>query len=200
MVADRMELCNNAVEFKWSWVRSMLNYVENGQLQQLIGMIGGSNIGSGNDSWKWKYEASGEFSVANVKKVLNSVARVRPSKVFEWNNWVPKKVALVAWRAEMERLPAKLALSARNIPVQNQLCAMCGEYEESSEHLFVSCHFAQIIWQNIVGWCTVPPIIAFDVKDLLMLHGFSPGSGKKRKAFYAIVLVSFWSQSRLKGE
>ncbi|XP_022031670.1 uncharacterized protein LOC110932658 [Helianthus annuus] len=116
---------------------------------------------------------------------------MRPSRVFEWNNWVPKKVAIVAWRSEMERLPTKCALSIRNIPVQNQRCMLCSEYDETSEHLFVSCHFAQTIWQNIAGWCRMPPIIAFDVKDLLELHGFSTGSKKKKKAINAIVLVTF---------
>ncbi|XP_022018936.1 uncharacterized protein LOC110918968 [Helianthus annuus] len=139
-----------------------------------------------------------EFQV--LKKILSSHNRVQPIRVFDWNNWVPKKVAIVAWRAEMERLPTKCALSNRNINVQNRFCSLCGDFDETSEHLLVACHFAQVIWKNIAYWCKIPLIIAFDIKDLLVLHGFSPGSRKRKKTLYAIILVAIWSIWKMRNE
>ncbi|XP_022020167.1 uncharacterized protein LOC110920252 [Helianthus annuus] len=134
------------------------------------------------------------------KKILSDVNRVRPDKVFEWNNWVPKKVGMVAWRAEMERLPTRCALAARNISVQNRTCVMCGNDDETSEHIFVSCQFAQLIWQNVATWCTIPPIIAFEIKDLLTLHEICSGSAKKIKALYAVILVTLWNIWKSRNE
>ncbi|XP_022024071.1 uncharacterized protein LOC110924362 [Helianthus annuus] len=100
----------------------------------------------------------------------------------------------------MERLPTKCALARRNVPVQNQLCVLCGDYEETSEHVFVSCQFAQTIWQNLAGWCMIPPVIAFGIGDLLTLHESSSGSRKIRKVIHALVLVTFWSIWKARNE
>ncbi|XP_022031149.1 uncharacterized protein LOC110932099 [Helianthus annuus] len=141
------------------------------RMGQLMGLIGGMATTFGTDKWYWKYEGSG-----------------------------PKKVGIVAWRVEMERLPTKCALAALSIPVQSRSCVLCGNYDETSEHIFVSCQFAQMIWQNIAGWCMIPPIIAFDIKDLLTLHEISSGSSRKKKALCVVMLVTFWSIWKTRNE
>ncbi|XP_035839068.1 uncharacterized protein LOC118486612 [Helianthus annuus] len=142
----------SSFQLNWNWSCSQFNVVESDQLQQLISLLDCVNLQVGRDYWCWNYDPSGCFSVSGLKSLLGSANRERPNRVFEWNNWVPKKVAIMAWRSEMEKLPTKCALSARNIPVQDLRCLLCNEYDESSEHLFVSCHFTQIIWQNIASW------------------------------------------------
>ncbi|XP_021986989.1 uncharacterized protein LOC110883581 [Helianthus annuus] len=100
----------------------------------------------------------------------------------------------------MERLPTKSALRSRNIMVLSNLCVHCGNFVETCEHIFVTCQFAQVIWQNIADWCRIPPIIAFDVKDLLDLHGGASNGRKKKKALHAVVLVTFWSLWKMRNE
>ncbi|MFS7926582.1 putative reverse transcriptase zinc-binding domain-containing protein [Helianthus anomalus] len=173
---------SGVVVFNWRWSRPELNLSEQAELQQLENGLAATNLTSGCDRTSWNYDEAGEFRVSSLKEIISTHNRVRPSRVFEWNNWVPKKVAIVAWRAEMERLPTKCALSNRNIALQNRICPLCGNYEETSNHLFVACHFAQIIWQYIADWCKIPPIIAFEFKDLMELHGSGPGSRKKEKS------------------
>ncbi|MFS7955598.1 hypothetical protein Hanom_Chr07g00644501 [Helianthus anomalus] len=63
-------------------------------------------------------------------------------------------------------------------------------FKVTSEHLFVACHFKQILWQNIALWCRIPPIVAFDFKDLMNLYDFSPGSRNRKKAMHAVVLTT----------
>ncbi|XP_022041395.1 uncharacterized protein LOC110943975 [Helianthus annuus] len=151
------------------------------------------------DIWKWRYEADGVFTVGSIKYILSSVGRSSPENVFEWNSWVPKKVCIVAWRAEMERLPTKSALARRNVPVPDQLCVLCGDYVESCDHVFVSCHFAQTVWQNLAAWLKMQPVIAFGIKDLLTLHASISGS-RKRKVVHAIALVAFWCVWKLRND
>ncbi|XP_022041740.1 uncharacterized protein LOC110944385 [Helianthus annuus] len=200
LVEDRVGFSDAGPLFIWAWVRASLDVNECHQLQQLESLIESLAVNVGVDRWCWKYDANGSFNVASIKKILSSVNRDSQARAFEWNNWVPKKVAIVAWRADMERLPTKCALSARNIPVQDQFCVLCGEYEETSEHLFAACHFAQSIWLNIADWCRIPPIITFGFEDLLSLHEISPGSSKKRKIIHAVVLVAVWSIWKLRNE
>ncbi|KAJ0480923.1 putative reverse transcriptase zinc-binding domain-containing protein [Helianthus annuus] len=156
-------------------------------------------MSTASDKWKWRFEVDGVFSVASIKNILCSAGRVRPENVFEWNNWVPKKVCIVAWRVEMERLPTKSALARRNVPIPNQSCVFCGVYVESCDHVFVSCHFAQMVWQNLAGWLRMQPIIAFGIQDLLTLHGSSSGS-RRKKAILAIILVAFWCIWKTRNE
>ncbi|XP_021995756.1 uncharacterized protein LOC110892933 [Helianthus annuus] len=181
-------------------VRPIFDGVETIQLQQLRNLIGGLVLTTGTDRWAWKYELNGIFNVASLKKILSSVNRIRLVRIFEWNNWVSKKVGFVAWRAEMERLPTKHALSVQNVPVLDQMCVLCGDCIETSEHIFVSCQFAQMIWQNLAGWCMIPPIFAFGINGLLTLHETSSGSRKMRKALHAVALVTFWSLWKSRNE
>ncbi|KAF5790976.1 putative RNA-directed DNA polymerase [Helianthus annuus] len=199
LVADRWVTSSSGHEFNWAWASPELGTVAANQLHQLMSMINGRMVSMGPDLWKWNPEGNGCFSVASIKKSLSSVGRVISDRVFEWNNWVPKKVGIVAWRAEMERLPTRSALARRNVPVPNQLCVLCGEYEETCDHIFVSCHFAQSVWQNIAVWCKIPPIIAFGINDLLSLHVSIPGS-KRRKAVHAIVMVAIWSIWKIRND
>ncbi|XP_022027114.1 uncharacterized protein LOC110928407 [Helianthus annuus] len=99
----------------------------------------------------------------------------------------------------MERLPTMAALARRNVPVPNQMCVLCGDYAETCDHIFVSCHFAQSIWQNLAIWCRMPPIIAFGIKDLLTLHG-PRSSSRESKAIHAVILVTFWSIWKVRNE
>ncbi|KAF5772602.1 putative reverse transcriptase zinc-binding domain-containing protein [Helianthus annuus] len=83
---------------------------------------------------------------SEYKKQLQNARFNSPEYVFRWNSWVPKKVGIVAWRAILERLPTRCSLSHRNIDVPSTLCPLCGDDQETAEHLFVTCGFAQHVW------------------------------------------------------
>ncbi|XP_035842805.1 uncharacterized protein LOC118489214 [Helianthus annuus] len=200
LVEDRLQLNSAGPHFNWVWIRPDLGPVAAVQLQQLQ-LLTGCWVGSGKkDCWKWNYDNNGIFTVAGIKGILSSANRTVPNNVFLWSNWVPKKVGLVAWRAEMERLPTRRALANRNIPVPNQMYVLCSDYVESCEHVFVSCHYAQMLWQNLAMWCGLPPIIAFGINDLLTLQDSASGSRRKRKVVHAIILVTFWSIWKMRNE
>ncbi|MFS7930782.1 putative RNA-directed DNA polymerase [Helianthus anomalus] len=200
MLVDRMSMGEAGPVFSWAWVQPDLDGNCQNQLLQLESLVNGPNMGLGRDLWKWQNAQDGGFSVAGIKKILGSANRVAPAKLFKWNSWVPKKVSIVAWRAAMERLPTKCALAIRNISVQNNLCALCGDYAETSEHLFVACQFAQIVWQNIADWCNIPPIYAFELNDVLSIHETCSGNSTKKKGIHAVVLVSIWSIWKLRND
>ncbi|KAM0028414.1 putative RNA-directed DNA polymerase [Helianthus debilis subsp. tardiflorus] len=152
------------------------------------------------DVWDWCHDTSGTFSVASIKQISASASRSLPEYLFVWNRFVPKKVGIVVWRALSERLPTRVALAARNIYIADSQCLFCGEYEETSEHIFVSCQFSQSIWLIVTQWCRIPPIIAFSLKDIIDCYSCVNGSKEKKKIINAIVQVVIWCLWRMRND
>ncbi|XP_076939869.1 uncharacterized protein LOC143608822 [Bidens hawaiensis] len=145
-------------------------------------------------------DASREFSVASLKNKLIELTYFRPSYKFGWNNWVPNKVCILAWRSELERLPVLTELAKRNIGTNSVLCPVCGDLEETVEHCFVTCGLAQSVWQAISLWCKIPSIFAFSIRDLLAIYKYVKFPRKKTKMFHAICLVSFWCLWKVRND
>uniref|UniRef100_A0A251TWR6 Putative reverse transcriptase zinc-binding domain-containing protein n=1 Tax=Helianthus annuus TaxID=4232 RepID=A0A251TWR6_HELAN len=102
------------------------------QLLQLVNDFVGSDR---KDEWRWVLDGSGKFTVRSIKEHLVLHRYSIPEYVHRWNNWVPKKVGILTWRANLDRLPTRCALARRNINVPNVLCPMCGEAQETTEHI-----------------------------------------------------------------
>ncbi|XP_022031509.1 uncharacterized protein LOC110932487 [Helianthus annuus] len=165
-----------------------------------MALLGQPGLTGDSDRWIWTLDGSGAFSVQCVKAALKRQQHVPSPYTIKHNNWVPKKVEILAWRAEMERLPTKCALERRNINVGSILCPICSEHNETAEHLLVSCGFAQAIWQAISLWLKIPPIFAFGLKDILELHNFVGVSLKSKKAVYAVCLSVMWCVWKARNE
>ncbi|XP_076911244.1 uncharacterized protein LOC143569147 [Bidens hawaiensis] len=146
----------------------------------------------GEDRLVWALEDNGEFSIKGLKCTFNTNWEAEGSYQFEWNNLVAKKVGILAWRAEMERIPTLFSLLKRSIMVASVVCSLCEEEVESAEHLFVSCPFAQSVWSIIDTWCKVPAIFTFSVRDLLEMHKYSRLPKRMAKAFHAVCLTTIW--------
>ncbi|MFS7897453.1 putative reverse transcriptase zinc-binding domain-containing protein [Helianthus anomalus] len=199
-VSDRVTWGLDGVNFTWEWRNQVMSSEEEVQFQNFILLLCSFNVGAARDEWIWKPYPSAGFSVAVIKNTAAAYNRSVPEHVFLWNNCIPKKVGIVSWRASMERLPTRVALAARNIQVGDTRCPLCAEYDETSEHLFVSCYFAQVIWSVITQWCKSPPLIAFSFKDVLKYHLTVGGSKRKKKVINAITQIVVWSVWRMRNE
>lgn len=73
------------------------------------------------------------------------------------------------------------------------VCSCCFASNETTDHLFASCHLATMIWQHISSWCRIPSIQATSFVELASLHEDVPGNDVKRKAIQAIIMVTCWS-------
>ncbi|KAJ0507913.1 putative RNA-directed DNA polymerase [Helianthus annuus] len=199
-VSDRVSWGPNGVSFSWDWKSPFMSDDVADEFQNLTELLSHFSVRDGTDDWIWKLQPYVGFSVASIKNVAAIFNRTIPDYLFMWNNSVPKKVGVVSWRAIMERLPTRAALAARNIVVGDTGCPFCNEYAETSDHLFVSCQFTQVVWLVIAQWCKLPPFIAFSLKDVLDLHVTVNGSKRRKKMIYAIIQVVIWSIWRLRNE
>ncbi|KAJ0535737.1 putative RNA-directed DNA polymerase [Helianthus annuus] len=178
--------------WKWDWKRCVGAGVERAELQQLDNMIMPPMLSDVKDRWIWALDGLGKFTVASLKKLLQD-NRFEPAPyVIKRNNWVPRKVDILAWRAELDRIPTRCALIRRNINVTSNLCPLCSEYPETVEHLFISCEFAQMVWNVVSQWCKLSPVFAFGMRDILDGHSYVSGSPKLKKAFHAVCLTTLW--------
>ncbi|XP_076888484.1 uncharacterized protein LOC143538932 [Bidens hawaiensis] len=176
----------------WEWSRAPRSGSELEELRQLLLLCQGVVLEGGTDTVGWELDGVGGFSVSSLKDRLKDVRFAVPNYTITWNNWVPGKVGILAWRAELNRVPVLSILYKRNIIDGSLDCPACGESEETTEHFFVSCGLAQEVWQAITLWCKVPYIFAFSVRDILDLYKFTKFPRRKAKYFHAVCLVSIW--------
>ncbi|XP_076921709.1 uncharacterized protein LOC143583229 [Bidens hawaiensis] len=146
VVADRLYMIDGVICRRWDWQRdpTSLPYFE--EFRGLLSICKHVIIRPGKDKSIWCGDHSGEFSVRSLKGLLLEMSLSRPDNVFEWNNWLPKKVGFVAWRVVLNRLPTMEALAKRNILVSSLDCSICGKRMETVDHVFISCDFSQAVW------------------------------------------------------
>ncbi|GJX73455.1 RNA-directed DNA polymerase, eukaryota, reverse transcriptase zinc-binding domain protein [Tanacetum coccineum] len=77
---------------------------------------------------------------------LLAVGHFNPSgSKLRWNNLVPGKINILAWRIQSYRLPTRANINKRGIDLHSILCPFCGEQIEDENHLFALCPFSRNI-------------------------------------------------------
>ncbi|XP_022014833.1 uncharacterized protein LOC110914341 [Helianthus annuus] len=176
----------------WLWKHELDTASEVQELALISGMLSSFALGVGRDKWKWMDDATGIFSVKSAKDILVR-GRCDPNAfVFDRCKWVPVKCNIFAWRLELNRTPTYDALFSRGIVNQVGACLLCGCEDESVIHLFMSCRFADLIWQKVSRWCRIPTIFGFSIKDLLEIHKFSRLGSSESKILQGIIIIACW--------
>ncbi|KAM0061725.1 putative RNA-directed DNA polymerase [Helianthus debilis subsp. tardiflorus] len=146
----------------------------------------------GTDRWSWGDNHSEPMSVASVKDWIRANSEVQRQQLMKWESWIPIKVNLFIWRAEMGRIPTKEALFRRHINIQDTSCSICGFGDENVMHLFTGCIFANSVWSAVGRWCRVSMFMAFDFSDLLSVHDQVSGGKWAQKVIRGIIYISCW--------
>ncbi|XP_021975217.1 uncharacterized protein LOC110870339 [Helianthus annuus] len=155
----------------------------------------------GEDVWTWKSYENNNFSVAEIRDQI-----IRRSEEIEdewryWNRWVPPKVNLFSWRIAMGRIPVKTELIKRGVQLQNQVCCRCDAYDESVEHLVLSCTMSKSIWWNILAWVKLPVSTQLgSSKELLKQVDSWKGSKVWKKVINLILQTTIWHIWKARNE
>ncbi|PWA92358.1 RNA-directed DNA polymerase, eukaryota, Reverse transcriptase zinc-binding domain protein [Artemisia annua] len=151
------------------------------------------------ERYKWANVAD-RIQVVDGVKILTWDWRMAPSNVeqpntwyMKWKGWAPLKCKVMAWRAAINRLPTKVELMKRGVPLQSDLCIFCRFDAESASHLFTGCIFATEVWSRIATWCRLPPIFAFEVTDLINLASYQVPTSKDKYILRGIMITSIWA-------
>ncbi|XP_035836083.1 uncharacterized protein LOC110888901 [Helianthus annuus] len=176
----------------WLWRHDPSLEDELTEMAELLRAVNSVSLNNSSDKWVWKGDSFRVFSVASVKKVLEGDFTNVSGFLLEWCKWVPIKCNVFVWRTTMGRIPTSDALRKRGIYAGDGLCPLCRTEDDLADHLLTSCLMATILWQKISRWCRLPPIFAFSVKDLLMIHssgGLKSGEGV---ALHGIMITACW--------
>ncbi|XP_076890385.1 uncharacterized protein LOC143541437 [Bidens hawaiensis] len=146
-VGDRLVIFERELCGVWSWHRKLVSADKINEFRQLLILCSGVNVGYGIDRLIWALDGSNDFSVNSIKKCVGEWCYPDTTWVFGWNNWIPKKVCVLAWRVGLECVASLAELAKRNIVFELVLCLLCGEVDETVVHIFTSCGFAQDVWQ-----------------------------------------------------
>ncbi|XP_076882004.1 uncharacterized protein LOC143530331 [Bidens hawaiensis] len=106
----------------WDWRRQPASVQEVEELRSLLSLCQNVQLGVEDDNVKWDLGSAGIFSVSSIKEKINELTLIPVDYKFEWNNWVPSKVGILAWRAELDRVPVLTLLAKRNIGVESLVC------------------------------------------------------------------------------
>ncbi|MFS7999578.1 putative reverse transcriptase zinc-binding domain-containing protein [Helianthus anomalus] len=198
---DRKKQCLVAERFVWDsgrwifapdWKKYLSSVAELSEMQDVDFLLNNVNLAGGMDRWSWGDKHSEPMSVASVKDWIRASSEVQRQHLMIWESWIPIKVNLFIWRAEMGRIPTKEALFRRHINIQDTSCSICGFGDENVMHLFTGCIFANSVWSAVGRWCRVSMFMAFDFSDLLSVHDQVSGDKWAQKVIRGIIYISCW--------
>jgi len=85
-----------------------------------------------------------------------------------WQAKAMPKALITAWRVLLDRLPTTVNLIRRGAFVNSPFCAMCNLSQESSQHLFIDCVFAQRVWSACYSWVGILGVQNQEIRNHLI--------------------------------
>nr|XP_043611471.1 uncharacterized protein LOC122583099 [Erigeron canadensis] len=191
-VAERFSLEENRFNGAWNWERSPSDPATVCELDSLTRLLNGITIDNKPERWTWLGGVDNVLSIQNVKDFLLGDKDFSDRFVFDWINWVPKNCNVFMWRVSMDRIPTMVAMRARNCFALDPVCVLCGEEDETVEHLFCKCETAARVWHFISKWCKTAPFFIFDIKDLPEFHETLRKDKKEKDVLKGLIIISCW--------
>ncbi|XP_076919810.1 uncharacterized protein LOC143580751 [Bidens hawaiensis] len=200
LVSDILIRSDFGPSMNWSWKKEPTSKAELEEFEELSEFISQVLLNMGVDEWRWEGDANGCFSVAGVRGWLSKINVGSSDYVLDWCKWVPDKCNIFMWRALLDRLPTKTALSRRNIDIGNTQCIFCDESEETVDHVFTGCGFSMTVWEGILRWCSLPNFFVFSLKDVIEMHRMDGLSPLRKEIIRGVVMTCCWRIWRARNE
>uniref|UniRef100_A0A2N9HN71 Reverse transcriptase domain-containing protein n=1 Tax=Fagus sylvatica TaxID=28930 RepID=A0A2N9HN71_FAGSY len=128
---------------------------------------------TGNDSFTWKANTTGVFSVKSAYQLAYSTRSTgvegSSSNMLQyrkfwkglWKIKVPTKIKIHLWRACMNAIPTGLALHRRRV-ISDPLCPICCGGVETPTHALWTCPYAGSVWALAPGRLSKMPVMDTD--------------------------------------
>ncbi|XP_021991114.1 uncharacterized protein LOC110887857 [Helianthus annuus] len=185
---------NGGVLWDWAWHRTPSTDNERQQMEELLGILNQVRLSEKSDYWIWNGEEIQDFSVKAVRSTLSrNINLNETADEFFWNNWATQKCSMFVWRAIKGKIPTATKLRERGVPVPSGTCRVCGNEEETPDHVLVKCKVVENVWEQVNMWVkvhtTVKPDTLGEVFGLLNECNWTKA---KKKAVHAIFLLTTW--------
>ncbi|KAL4588235.1 hypothetical protein LXL04_001117 [Taraxacum kok-saghyz] len=171
----------------WKRRLKMINIIKGEELQQLKAMeetIKDVILGDQPDTWSWEVGGDGSFTVRSNLIIYETATR--------WNRLIPRKVNIMIWRANRDRLPNRLNLHQKGIETLSVLCPICGNYPETLDHLFLKCEVASSTWGEMLRWLELDQHHANTMQDVFDWVDNLVINTRKKEVVDAVVCSLKW--------
>ncbi|GJR33404.1 hypothetical protein Tco_1109636 [Tanacetum coccineum] len=101
--------------FSYSFRRSPRGGTEMIQFLKVVELVSKVNLDTNSDRRIWELEDTGVFFVASVRRKIDDLMLPRVDYITRWNNFVPIKVNVHAWKTMGNALPTRFNISRRGI-------------------------------------------------------------------------------------
>ncbi|KAJ0588212.1 putative reverse transcriptase zinc-binding domain-containing protein [Helianthus annuus] len=191
-VMDRVYRKEEMFGWAWQWQRDLETEIEWLEWQECQDAFSEVRLSNEKAKWKWMGGDTGVFTVKVIKKMMDTDRGGGTRVEFKWCKWVTLKCNIMLWRANLDRLATRVNLRRRNVIILSDLCLMCEEIEETMEHLFTACMFANRVWISFSSWFKIPSLFVFSVKDLMELHRYLQMGKKAKKIIDGLIIITVW--------
>lgn len=164
-----------------------------------------------NDFWRWRHTQNGIFTVkvAYQRYIVEAHAEPDISEVqscsfkYLWNNFAPRRVPTIVWKALRQRLPTKDNLIRRGIHFDEgeKNCVLCDEQkEETTSHIFFECKAAFGIWSSIYKLLRMTMVMHNNPSLNFLQHSFLFESDKDRMFGNTLWICVVWTIWKARNE
>lgn len=112
-----------------------------------------------------------------------------------WFKGAIPKLSFQMWIANYDRLPTRTRLAAWGLPITTQ-CPFCSNFDETRDHLLLSCEYSKAIWKEVFIRCHPPSAPLLDWSELLswIRRAPSPQLILLRKLATQTTVFHLWKQ------
>nr|GEZ16046.1 RNA-directed DNA polymerase, eukaryota [Tanacetum cinerariifolium] len=135
----RDKISNSSLEM--SFRRHIRGGAEQVQFDSLLSLISSVILVPSDDRWVWTLDSTGDFTVASIRKLIDTFRLQFDLPKTRWNKYVPIKTNVLAWKIKMDALSTRLNISRRGFDIQSISYPICDDGIESSDHIFFA-----VIW------------------------------------------------------
>ena len=144
-------------------------------------------------TYRWALENSGTFSTASLRHAIDAALLLNSRGLkTNWIRSVPSKVNIIVWKIQHRRLPTRYNLSRRGVPVDTNLCLLCGSEPEDEDHLFFTCAVAQKAIGEINKWWGINLPVPASLDVLLNWGSVSGLQSNRLEAFTSVIFTFCW--------
>ncbi|GAU43110.1 hypothetical protein TSUD_373050 [Trifolium subterraneum] len=195
MVRDFYEDDGDNERWRFSWRRELFQW-EVDRLTRLKELLVSFVFSSDDDSWIWRPDPDGVFSVKSAYNLLIEELRSgeeleeEAALIFEqiWESPAPSKVIAFSWQLLYDRIPTR-----RNLEVRGLLgldspweCVGCVGSVETTTHLFLHCPSALMVWYEVFRWIGV---IIVTPPSMMILFEVLRGSARNKKTRLGFLMI-----------
>ncbi|GJV12945.1 RNA-directed DNA polymerase, eukaryota [Tanacetum coccineum] len=141
-----------AASLEVSLRRPVRGGLEQQQFFELSSIIHSVSLSSSFDRWVCSVSSDGEFSVKEVRNVIDELYLPSQSESTRWVKVVPIKINIFAWRARRDCLPTRSNLIRRGVSLESSSCPLCLTGEEDVHHVFFRCSLSRAVLQRVCRW------------------------------------------------